>query len=163
GTFPGNQPPSLTLAASTTNSSVGGGVTLVANAIDPNNDQIAYWWDFGDGSFSLDNSATVTKVWSTVGEYAVRCVASDMKGGTTSESIIVQIGRTTTFSIRGRVLFNGQPVPDVLGRASPSRFAYTDSDGAYEISRLASGSYTVSAQLHPYTFVNPFFNNPVTV
>src|SRR6185295_2823329 len=48
-------------------------------------------------------------------------------------------------------------------KAGSSRYAYTDSDGTYTITRLTSGGYTMSALLYPYTFVKPFFSNPVSV
>jgi hypothetical protein len=166
GTFPGNLPPIVSLGASAENTGIGGTVTLTANATDPNGDPLAYWWDLGDGTLTISNSPVITKAWTTIGEYKVRCVVSDMKGGTTSESIVITVGAPTTFSISGRVLYRGSPLADVLVRASSSsssRYAYTDSDGTYNITRLAAGSYTVTALLHPYTFVNPFFSNPVTV
>ena len=163
GSFPGNVAPRLSLAASTDATGLGGPVTLTANATDPNNDELAYFWDLGDGTVNTNNSPVIIAGWTTAGEYKVQCVVSDMKGGTASESIIVTVGAPASFTISGRVLYKGAPLPNVLVRATSSRFAYTDSDGSYTITRLAAGSYTVSALLYPHTFVNPFFSNPVTV
>ncbi|HKQ39026.1 MAG TPA: Ig-like domain-containing protein [Verrucomicrobiae bacterium] len=163
GPFPGNLPPTLSLASSAQNTGLGTPITLTANASDPNGDELAYWWDFGDGTFSTNNAPTVTLAPRTAGEYKVQCIVSDMKGGTASESIVLNVGAPATFTISGRVFYRGAPLPDVLVKASSTRYAYTDSDGTYTITRLTSGSYTMSAQLYPYTFVKPFFANPVSV
>lgn len=163
GAFPGNLPPTLSLTASAQNTGLGTPITLAAKASDPNNDELAYWWDFGDGTFSTNNSPVVTLNARTAGEFKVQCVVSDMKGGTASQSIIITVGAPTTFTISGRVLYGGAPLANVLVKASSSRYAYTDSDGTYTITRLAAGSYTMSALLYPYTFVKPFFSNPVAV
>lgn len=165
GAFPGNQPPSLGVSASAVTTGVGAPVIFTANATDPNLDALAYAWDFGDGTFSTNSSPVHTNIWRTAGEYVVRCTVSDMKGGTASDSVTVMVGNPGTFSISGRVLDNGRPVPNVLIRAAgmSTRFAYTDTDGTYSIGRLTSGPYSVSAQLHPHTFINPFFSNPVMV
>ena len=48
---------------------------------DPNGDALAYFWDFGDDSPPV-NAPSVTHQWSRAGWYVVRCVVSDMKGGT---------------------------------------------------------------------------------
>lgn len=90
-----------------------------------------------------------------------------MKGGTARGSVIVNVASPTTFSISGRVLnANGQPLSGIRVSTSGSRYAFSESDGSYTITRLAAGNYTVTA-IDPvadaYTFSHPFFNNPVTV
>ena len=162
GTFPANQPPHAIVSASTTNAVVNGAITLMTQATDPNNDALAYYWDFGDGTFGA-NSPSVTKRWNSAGEYIVRCTVSDMKGGQHSDSVVMRVGNPATFRISGRVLLDGKPLEGVLLRASPTRSAYTDSDGTYTITRLTTGSYTVAALLYPYSFVGPFFSSPITV
>ncbi|HXG49736.1 MAG TPA: Ig-like domain-containing protein [Methylomirabilota bacterium] len=161
GTFPGNRRPSGLVSASPTVTAAGGTVTLRMEATDPDGDALAYYWDFDDGTFGA-NSPTVTKNWGAAGDYSVRCTVSDMKGGTYSESVLVRVGNPATFQISGRVLGPEGPVADVLIRAG-SRTTYSDSDGTYTLTRLSAGSYTVSAQLYPHTFVSPFFSNPVSV
>ena len=163
GAFPGNLPPIVSLSSSAESTGLGGPVVLSANASDPNNDALAYWWDLGDGTLIFSNTPVITASWRSTGEYKVRCVVSDMRGGTTSQSLIITVGSPATFTISGRVLYRGAPLANVFVRASSSRNAYTDSDGTYRITRLAPGNYTVTALLYPHTFVNPFFANPVAV
>jgi hypothetical protein len=167
GPFPGNQPPSAIARASTINAAVGQAITFTATAADPNGDALAYAWDFGDGDYSVDNAAATTHSFSAVGEYYVEVTVSDMKGGVARDSVLVNVGAPTTFSISGRVLnHNGQPLSGIRVSVSESRYAFSESDGAYTISRLTAGNYTVTA-IEPVTdalmFANPFFNNPVTV
>ena len=163
GTFASNQPPRLLLLASSQTAALNSPVTFTAEASDPNGDTLAYHWDFGDNTFSPSNAPAVAKSWGTAGEYLVRCTVSDMKGRTVSDSVIVRVGTPAMFQVSGRVLSEGQPVAGVLVRASSTRFAYTDTDGTYTITRLTSGSYTITAQLYPYIFANPFFQNPISV
>jgi PKD domain/Bacterial Ig domain/Carboxypeptidase regulatory-like domain len=167
GTFPGNQSPVAVAAASTLTAAVAQNVTFTATTSDPNGDALAYFWDFGDGDYSVDNSATTTHSFTAAGEYYVEVTVSDMKGGVARDSVIVTVGSAGTFAISGRVLnADGQPLGGMRLSVNASRYAFSESDGTYTISRLAAGSYTVSA-IDPvndaFTFANPFFNNPVAV
>ncbi len=91
-----------------------------------------------------------------------------MKGGSIVKSVLITVGNpTTTFTISGVLTDGGgAPVRDV--RVSNGltgtlmRWAYTDSDGAYTITNLATGSVTLSALKGGYAFT-PGFSNPVTV
>src|SRR6185369_6141825 len=84
GAQPGNLPPSATISASTLTPGVWSQVTFDAAATDPNGDTLAYYWEFGDGadSYSSDNQPTQVHAFTAAGDYAVRCVVSDMRGGT---------------------------------------------------------------------------------
>ncbi len=167
GSFPANQPPACVVSASSTNVGVGQSVTFSARAADANGDPLAYHWTFDDDSFSVENSATIPHAFPAAGEYTVQCVVSDMKGGVGRDSVVVRVGSPSTFRISGRV-FTGQnrPLTGIQVSADATHFAYTDGDGAYTITALAAGSYTLSA-LEPVTgttlFIHPFFSNPVTV
>jgi PKD domain/Bacterial Ig domain/Carboxypeptidase regulatory-like domain len=162
GSSPGNHPPTAAVGAGATATGIGSPLTFGVQASDSDGDALAYAWDFGDDTFG-PNAATVQKNWSAAGQYVVRCTVSDMKGGTASDSILVQVGNPSSFTIRGHVFNNGQPLAGVLVKASSSRYAYSDSDGAYAIPGLGAGSYTVTANLYPYTLTSPWFSNPVTV
>ena len=141
-------------------------INFAATASDPDGDVLSYAWDFGDKSFSTTNSSIISKSWSTAGEYRVRCTASDMKGKTTSASVIVTVGSPTTFRISGTITMDGQPLPNVRVHNSLSsssyREAYTDADGKYSITRLSAATYTVSAQLYGHNFT-PSGSASVTV
>ena len=160
GTFPGNLPPTVDFSASATNVGTGAVLAFNATAFDPNGDDLAYYWDFGDGNFGT-NGLTASKSWSTAGEYLVRCVVSDMKGGVGSQSLVVTIGSPTTFRISGQVQTTNGPLQGVRVYVS-TRMSYTDSDGSYDIVGLPPGTYSVAASLENYTFLTNF-SNPVSV
>ena len=159
-----NSQPVAVVTASNYSPAVSASVTLTAVASDPDNDALAYSWDFGDGSnVSVDNSATQTKSWSAAGDYNVRCTVSDMKGKTSVQNLVVHVGTPTNFTISGRVTkSDGTPVQDVLIKDSSNHIAYTDADGRYTLGALAAGSYTVSA-LHSGWTLDAQFANPVVV
>ncbi len=167
GPFPANQPPTAVASASASTAATAQSITFTAGATDPNGDTLAYFWDFGDGDYSVDNSAVTTHSFAAAGEYSVEVTVSDMKGGVARDSVIVNVGAAGTFAISGRVLnHDGKPITGVRISTSGSRYAFSESDGSYTISRLATGSYSVTA-IDPVgdalTFANPFFSNPVTV
>jgi len=170
----GNLPPTLAVSANSVTIPVGGTVNLTATATDPEGDVLAYFWDFGDKltsfngtSFSTNNAATQAKTYAATGYYNVVCTVSDMKGGTTTKSLLVTVGTPSTFIISGTVLDGANPVRNVRVHNGQSganyRGAYTDDDGFYTITNLAAGSVTLSTSLAGYTFVPVGFANPVTV
>ena len=167
GAFAGNQPPVVTVSGGPLTAAIGQTITLTATASDPNGDALAYSWDFGNGDYSVDNSPVLTTSFADAGEYSVQVTVSDMMGGTARDSVVVNVGSPGTFAITGRVLnTGGQPLGGIRVSTSGSRYAFSESDGTYTISRLAAGNYTVTAidsVNDAFTFANPFFNNPVTV
>jgi len=167
GTFAGNGAPSLTINASSTAVAVGAPVTVTASASDPNGDALAYLWDFDDKSYGL-NSASVSKSWNAAGEYVVRCVVSDMKGGTASRWIVITVGSPTVYRISGRITDgSGNPMENVRvhnGKTGSLYHAcFSDVDGNYTIAGLASGSYTVGAAYYGFVFTPSGFTNPLSV
>jgi len=168
GPQPGNQPPFAVLAASTLNPSVGQAVNFTATASDPNGDALAYYWEFGDGadSYSFDNQPFQSHAFGSAGEYAVRCVVSDMRGGTAQHTLIVRVGNPSAFRISGHVM-NERAQPMAGARVTAgSRSVFSDSDGSYTIPGLAADSYSVTA-IEPvrgaFEFIHPHWNNPLTL
>lgn len=174
GTFAGNQPPTLALAADNLSIAAGGTVNFTATASDPEGDALAYYWEFGDKlasyngvSFSTNSLSTQNKTYPSAGYYVVQCTVSDMKGGAVKKTLLVTVGSPLTFTISGTITNGGSPASDVLVSnglsGSSQRWGYTDSAGNYTISNLASGSITLSALKAGYTFAASGFSNPVTV
>jgi hypothetical protein len=162
GPIPNNFPPTVTVSASSTTASMGEVVTLTATASDLNGDTLAYHWDFGDGNFG-PNQPTVDYQWTANGEFVARCTVSDMKGGRASDSAYIRVGTFTTLSLSGRVLQGGAPVEGAV-ISSGSRFAHSDSDGTYRITRLNAGRFTLSGALDGFDLIfGRFAENPVSV
>ena len=156
GTFPANQAPTLTISADQLAVATNTVVTFTATAADLDGDALSYWWDFGDKNFATTNAAITTKTWTTAGDYAVRCVVSDMKGGTASQTLVVRVGSPTVFSVSGTITLAGQPMANVRvhnGLTSTSyKGSFTNSDGTFVIPGLTAGTYTIGAAAYGYTF-----------
>ncbi|OYV06296.1 MAG: hypothetical protein CFE26_07060, partial [Verrucomicrobiales bacterium VVV1] len=176
GDAPGNLAPTLSISASSTSVAANANVTFTATASDPNGDPLAYAWVFNDGTYSTNNSASQTKSWSAAGHYQVLCTASDMKGKRTTRSILVTVGSPTTFTVSGNITGSDSlPLEGVyVASHVPSngtshtnsatfRGTWTDSDGNYTLTGLASGSFTISPNLYPNVFTPSGFSNPLTV
>ncbi|HMJ65223.1 MAG TPA: PKD domain-containing protein, partial [Candidatus Binatia bacterium] len=78
GAFSNNAPPVASLIVDRTSAATGVNVNFSMSAFDPDGDELAYAWDFGDATFGV-NAPSVAKNWGTAGEYTVRCTVSDMK------------------------------------------------------------------------------------
>ena len=167
GTFPTNLPPVATIAASPASPAANQTVSFSATASDPNGDALAYHWNFGDGGYSVDNSATTTHTYTANGEYAAQCTVSDMKGGTARHTLIVRVGSPSTFRISGHVLDSGnRPVSGARIIADTSHSAFSDSDGSYTIVNLNAGTYYLECGdpvAGAFTFTHQPFQNPVTL
>jgi hypothetical protein len=167
GPFPGNQPPAVIASASTAQVNPGQTVAFGAEATDPDGDTLAYAWDFGDGDYSVDNSAATAHTFTSPGEYYVEVAVSDLKGGVARDSVVVVVGAPATYTISGRVLdAQNQPVPGMMIVAESGQYAFSQSDGSYLLDQLDAGSYTVQA-VDPVDdatfFSHPFFDNPISV
>lgn len=157
GDFPANNAPVInSLIADTTTPAVNGTVDFTVDATDPDGDPLAYFWDYGDATYG-SNAANVAKQFTTARHHAVRCIVSDMKGGETSRLMLITVGTPATFTASGRVLDGGgNPAPEVRIQNGSSgtgfRGAWTDSNGDYIVTNLASGSVTLTPVLGAYTF-----------
>jgi hypothetical protein len=163
GTFAGNNTPSIALDAPATTASTGATLTFTASASDGDGDTLAYFWDFGDGTFGTNGTAA-SKSWSSAGEYLVKCVVSDMKGREASDSVLVTIGSPSSYRISGTITSGGNPAAGVRVSAGPLKMTTTDSDGTYTITGLSAGTYYVTASHQSYdSFTESGFSNPVSV
>ena len=164
GNVSGNLPPEATLSANNSNPAVNGSVTFTCTASDPNSDTLAYFWDWGNGTTTTNNSAIASKSWPAAGFYIVQCTVSDMKGFSTTADYVVQVGGASgTFFIEGVVsTIQGLPLQGIAVRVSPTQSANTDASGRYIITDLAAGTYTLTASTGS-TIQPDGFTNPVTV
>jgi hypothetical protein len=180
GPFPGNQKPSLTLEATTLAIKQSETITFTATGLDAQGDRLAYAWDFGDKSYSIDNSRIQTKQWAEPGRYQVLCVVSDMKGLRTIKSLLVEVeddddtteiefeplvsGTITDGTINQRpvegVYVSNQPINNSYPATSTSqdgpaefRSTYTDADGKYTLTNLEPGfPVAISAVNYPNVY-----------
>lgn len=161
GSVPGNLKPVAGISATNPNPAINGSVTFTCTASDPNGDALAYFWDWGNGTTTANNSPIASKSWPAAGIYVVQCTVSDMKGLSTTADYVVHVGATATFFIEGVVrTIQGAPLQGVVVTASPGTLkATTDAGGRYIITGLAAGAYTLTAS----SGVPDGFTNPVTV
>jgi hypothetical protein len=162
GFFSDNVPPTVSLTINTNSVALNQSLDITATANDPNGDLLAYAWDFGDRSVGTNRSA-VTHQWSTTGQYLVRCVVSDLKGGLASASAVVNVGKPSTYTLSGRVVAEGRSLALVRVSVSSTQHTITDSDGSFKLTGLTAGSYTLQAKSDGYTFFHPGFTNPLQI
>jgi hypothetical protein len=150
--------------------SVGPGqlVRFHATVADRDDSSFAYAWSFDDGTFSVDNSAWVSKSWSQPGEHVVRCEVSDMRGGRASANVIVTVGSPAGFRVSGVVM-------DEVGRGQENVFVdggytnangpvtgFTDSDGAFVLTGV-EGPIELKAAKYGYVLNPAGWSNPLLV
>ncbi len=160
GPFPGNVPPTVSLAADNTTIAAGGSVTFTATANDPNGDPLAYQWEFSD-DVQGTNSAVFTRTFTTVSQVTAMVTVSDMKGGTARASVVINVGAHGKQTITGTVTAGAQPLAGVYITGN-GKYCYSNSDGTYALAGVSTGSQTLAATLNGYT-LTPSFTNPLTV
>ncbi|MBL8919861.1 MAG: hypothetical protein JNJ54_13420 [Myxococcaceae bacterium] len=167
GAFTSNRPPTVTLTASLTQAAVNQTVTFTAMTMDPDGDQLAYWWESlqapSGESFVSTNTAMVTNRFTTARDAVMRVTVSDMKGGVASANVIVRVGNPTTTRISGRITdVNTMLGVDAVRVTSGMRTTLSDSNGDYVLVGVTPTSTTVTASRPGWT-LSPAFTNPVTV
>ncbi|MEQ1858583.1 MAG: Calx-beta domain-containing protein [Chthoniobacteraceae bacterium] len=164
GSSPGNQPPTMSLAASAEVIPLNGTVTFTATANDPDSDPLAFnWQHFGGGTQIVSpNSNVITRQFTAAGTFIVTCTASDMKGGTVTRNKLITVGSAATFTISGRVTLLGQGLQDVVVTANNANGVISDADGYFTIPNLSANTYTLTPLLYGYTF-SELFNNSIVV
>jgi len=163
GRFTNNIPPAVTVTGTPLTLTSGVTAQFQAAATDADGDALAYYWDFGDGRFGT-NGPTASASWTTSGEYVVRCVVSDMRGGVGSDSVVVRVGSPAGWRLSGAVTREGSPLQGVRVFTSNTKFTHTDSDGSYVLTGIPNGSsVTLRAQAEGLLFTRSGFTNPVVV
>jgi len=92
GDFPLNEPPVVTLTASSLNVLAGADVMLSATVADPNGDATGVFWNFADGTTASQVTQT-THRWAAPGQYPVRLLVSDMKGGLAELTTVIVVNQ----------------------------------------------------------------------
>lgn len=87
GTFPGNRAPTASLYGPTA-LTARHYARFTVTATDPDGDELACWWDFGDGSIK-PNCNSVAHAYRLGGSYTVTVVVSDGKGQTVTKTMDV--------------------------------------------------------------------------
>lgn len=162
GSFPGNRPPVLRLTTSATSGTTATTFQLAAEASDVDGDPLAFSWNFGDDTVG-PNQARTSHRWTSAGDYAVRCIVSDLRGGTAQATLLIRVDSPSTFVLRGRVTAYGEPAPGVRINAGSGRLAVTDADGTYVLPGLSRGSLSLTATAAGNRFVPANFTNPINL
>ena len=164
GNFINNLSPRLELLSSKIQLHLEESVTLTAVASDPDGDDLAYHWTFGDTTFGA-NQSLVTKSWDRPGDYVVQCIVSDMKGGKAVSNIKISVENVDLLSVQGRVLSFGEPLQGVrifTGQNTPHyQESFTDINGDYFLPNLSPGSLKLQAVKFGYDISPLGFANPV--
>jgi PKD domain/Carboxypeptidase regulatory-like domain len=127
-------------------------VELQVEASDPDHDELQYSWDFGDEKFDWGKSKVTHRWMRANGQFQVRCVVTDMKGGSASVGLLVVAGTGHWPRISGRVVDTaGRPVADVWLRVDKGQAGITTSDGTFTLP-LAPGPQTLTPRKHGYDF-----------
>lgn len=172
--FNANAPPVATLTASKTNPVIGESVSFdLINISDPNGDELRYYWYFDNQVLHNSSFSTLTSrnwSWNEAGVYNVIAVVTDMKGGTSYQSILITVGTPSDFSISGQVLDHagngvaGVAVDSGVGFNDPGfRATLTNEAGEYTLGRLPAASYKVNARKDYDTYAGRGLLSPITV
>ena len=84
---PDNAAPSVSVLADPADGAVPLDVLLSAEADDPDGDELAYLWDFGDGTIAGENPAS--HLYREAGTYTASVTVSDRKGGKARAEVTV--------------------------------------------------------------------------
>ena len=139
---------------------VGDDATFSASSVDAEGDALNWTWDWGDGSFSYDDTAggvsgdSATHAWASTGTYSVDVTVDDRLCGQSVTSAVLQVtvqplpaefgwlaGTVTDAS-------TGDPIQGALVSIG-AQSETTAADGTYNIT-VAPGTYTVTVSRSLY-------------
>ena len=99
GNPPGNQAPTVQIAADPAGGAAPLAVRFSASGRDPDGDPIMYVWDFGDGGKAGGKSATHT--YAQAGTYTAKVTVTDSKGASGSATVQVVVQPAGQAQVRG--------------------------------------------------------------
>lgn len=169
-----NVPPTATFTASNTNPAVGESVTFSLTELsDPDGDELRYFWYFDNDNYHNFSASTFTtrdRTWDEPGVYNVIAVVTDMKGGTSYQSIPITVGTPADYSVSGFVLDHdgngvaGVAIDNGLNFNNDNyRSTLTNELGEYTLGRLPAGSYNLRASKDYDNYARRGFTNPLEV
>lgn len=157
-----NSPPVIVVATIPSNAVPGVPVTFSVEATDPDGDTLAASWSLGDGTVS-GNALQVTATYAVEGEYVVRCVVSDLRGGRASVNGWIRVGAPATRRIQGRLTRAGAPVEGLEVFAANGRVGFSDSAGVYLIAGVTNASVELKLAGEETHYAVPAFPQPLVV
>lgn len=193
GPFPGNVPPTASIAPATVTVAAGVAQTFTATASDANGDALSYYWEFDDPDAPGDTAAGNTNpdarlstqgshTWTRGGTFLARCTVTDMKGGKTiaSASVTVTGGSAALLTISGVVKDeNGNPLAGAVvnnykgGSPNLVRYGATNFVGASEtaadgkfvmhVPAGLTGTFYLNVLHQGFSFTCSFAGGAVTV
>jgi large repetitive protein len=103
----------------------------------------------------------VTKSWTTVGTKTVKCIVTDMKGGTATQTLTIDVATAATFAVSGKITTSAAVAISGVLVSDGTRSATTNATGDYSITGVPNGTFTLTPTKAGYTF-SPV-NKSVTV
>lgn len=99
-----------------------------SSTVDPDNDSLTYFWDFGDDSKKIVLTELTSHVYDSPGTYPVKLIASDKWGGsdTTQQNVIVNPLVNVLSTEEAGISVYPNPVPDGFTVDLPDKFTETD-------------------------------------
>ena len=154
----GNMGPTASIFASATEAGVGQEISFDGTGSnDPDNDNLFFIWDFGDGGIGVD--AIVTHSYDNPGSYLVTLNVVDEQGFESQDFVAIDIAAPPTVSITSPEVGTEFAVGDFLtlsGSATDSDgFQIPDSDLSWEV-RQHHGT-------HWHPFLDPTMGNSIQV
>jgi parallel beta-helix repeat protein len=159
-----NSPPAIPTISGPTTGNVNTAYTYSATATDPDNNNIQYVIDWGDGTakttsafVASGDSYTASHTWASSGFYSIKVYAEDTYGGISgTATYYVTIGTPTSQPVNGYLVdTNGDGIPDswhnnVTGQTSQAQkqadgtyLVDTDGDGVYDhVYNPVTGTYS---------------------
>ena len=118
-----------------------------STSTDPEQDELFYWWDFGDGS-EASSSATVTHTYDAGGSYVATMLVDDGMGGTSSATTSIVAGNLPIAMINSAPEGTRYSAGDTIFFSGASR---DKEDGI-----LPDNAFNWQVVLHHNTHTHPF-------
>ena len=123
-----------------------------AGSSDPDGDQFAIEWDFGDGS-AKESGPTASHTYATAGSYTARLTVTDTLGAAETKTVAIAAGRAPTGTI-------ASPSSGTLYNAGDV-VSYSASATDAEDGTLPPSAFTWTIAFHHDTHTHPFLG-PIT-